>query len=293
MKDSTSFHTLTAEEAIKESESNIQGLSKSQASQRLSIYGINEITKQNKTSLFKLFLSQFKDFMIIILIIAAIVSFIVSIIEGNADYLDPIIILGIIIFNACLGVFQESKAEHSLDSLRKLTTPYANVIRDNMMLVIPSKEIVPGDIVLLESGNYVPADARLIESIDLKIDESALTGESLPVSKNPNIILKEQTPLAERKNMVYSSSIVTYGRGKAVVVATGHDTEVGHIAKLICEDVAPETPLQKNLAKTSKILGIVALCICFVIFIIGVFQGRPLFDMFMTSVSLAVASIPF
>ena len=293
MINSTSFHTLTSEEAIKESESNIQGLSKSQVSQRLTLYGLNEITKRKKISLAKLFISQFKDFMIVILIIAAIVSFIVSVIEGNADYLDPIIILGIIIFNACLGVFQESKAEHSLDSLRKLTTPYANVIRDNIMLVIPSKEIVPGDIILLESGNYVPADARLIESIDLKIDESALTGESLPVSKNPNITLKEQTPLAERKNMVYSSSIVTYGRGKAVVTTTGHDTEVGHIAKLISEDIAPDTPLQKNLAKTSKILGIVALSICFIIFIIGVIQGRPLFDMFMTSVSLAVASIPF
>ena len=293
MINSTSFHTLTSEEAIKESESNIQGLSKSQVSQRLTLYGLNEITKRKKISLAKLFISQFKDFMIVILIIAAIVSFIVSVIEGNADYLDPIIILGIIIFNACLGVFQESKAEHSLDSLRKLSTPYANVIRDNIMLVIPSKEIVPGDIILLESGNYVPADARLIESIDLKIDESALTGESLPVSKNPNITLKEQTPLAERKNMVYSSSIVTYGRGKAVVTTTGHDTEVGHIAKLISEDIAPDTPLQKNLAKTSKILGIVALSICFIIFIIGVIQGRPLFDMFMTSVSLAVASIPF
>lgn len=292
MINSTSFHTLTTEEAINEAESNIQGLNKSQIGQRLSLYGLNEITKRKKTSLTKLFISQFKDFMVIILIIAAIVSFIVSIIEGNADYLDPIIILGIIIFNAFLGVFQESKAEHSLDSLRKLTTPYANVIRDNMMLVIPSKEIVPGDIILLESGNYVPADARLIESIDLKIDESALTGESLPVSKKPNITLKEQTPLAERKNMVYSSSIVTYGRGKAVVTATGHNTEVGHIAKLISEDIAPDTPLQKNLAKTSKILGIVALSICFIIFIIGVIQGRPLFDMFMTSVSLAVASIP-
>ena len=203
-----------------------------------------------------------------------------------------IIILGIIIFNAFLGVFQESRAEHSLDSLRKLSTPYANVIRDNMMLVVPSKKIVPGDIVLLETGNYIPADARLIESIDLKIDESALTGESLPVSKYPDVILKDQTPLAERKNMVYSSSIVTYGRGKAVVTATGHDTEVGHIAKLISEDTSPETPLQKNLAKTSKILGVVALSICFIIFIIGVIQGRPLFDMFMTSVSLAVASIP-
>ena len=293
MINSTSFHTLTSEEAIKESESNIQGLSKSQVSQRLTLYGLNEITKRKKISLAKLFISQFKDFMIVILIIAAIVSFIVSVIEGNADYLAPIIILGFFIFNACLGVFQESKAEHSLDSLRKLTTPYANVIRDNIMLVIPSKEIVPGDIILLESGNYVPADARLIESIDLKIDESALTGESLPVSKNPNITLKEQTPLAERKNMVYSSSIVTYGRGKAVVTTTGHDTEVGHIAKLISEDIAPDTPLQKNLAKTSKILGIVALSICFIIFIIGVIQGRPLFDMFMTSVSLAVASIPF
>lgn len=289
---SISFHTLTQKEAIQKTESNMQGLTKSQVEQRLNLYGYNELNKRKKTSLFKLFISQFKDFMIIILIIAAAVSFIVSLVEGNADFLDPIIILGIIIFNAFLGVFQESRAEHSLDSLRKLSTPYANVIRDNMMLVVPSKKIVPGDIVLLETGNYIPADARLIESIDLKIDESALTGESLPVSKYPDVILKDQTPLAERKNMVYSSSIVTYGRGKAVVTATGHDTEVGHIAKLISEDTSPETPLQKNLAKTSKILGVVALSICFIIFIIGVIQGRPLFDMFMTSVSLAVASIP-
>ena len=292
MENSIPFHTITSDKTYQELQSSSTGLTKSEADLRLNQHGYNELKSQHKISFLKLFLSQFKDFMIIILIIAAIVSFIVSLLEGKADYFDPIIILSIIIFNAILGVIQESRAEHSLESLRKLSTPYANVIRDNMMLVIPSKEIVPGDIILLEAGNYVPADARLIEAIDLKIDESALTGESITVSKNPNIVLNENTPLAERKNMVYSSSIVTSGRGKAIVTATGHNTEVGHIANLISEDVAPETPLQKNLAKTSKTLGIVALCICFIIFIVGVIQGRPLFDMFMTSVSLAVASIP-
>lgn len=292
MNKNINFYTKSAADSLHLLDSSSQGLDNKESSKRLSLYGPNELQQKKKTSLIKLFLSQFKDFMVIVLIIAAIISFVVSILEGNADIIDPIIILGIIIFNAILGVIQESRAEHSLESLRKLSTPYANVIRDNVLQILPSKELVPGDIILLDTGNFVPADARLIESSNLKVDESALTGESLATTKNASTILPNSSPIAERSNMVYSSTIVTYGRGKAVVTATGLDTEIGHIAKLISEDISPDTPLQKNLAKTSKILGIVALCICFTIFIVGVMQGRPLFDMFMTSVSLAVASIP-
>ena len=268
------------------------GLTTIDATKRLSTYGYNELPPKKKNNLIRQFLAQFNDFMVITLIIAAVISFIASILEGNADYVDPIIILTIIIFNAIIGLIQESKARHCLDDLKKLSAPYASVLRDSLVTVIPSKELVPGDIVLLEAGNYVPADIRLIDTTELKIDESSLTGESMPINKTHTDILTEHTPLAERKNMAYSSTIVTSGHGLGMVVSTGSNTEVGKIAKIINEGNTPPTPLEKNLAKTSKYLGIIALIICFIIFIIGVIQGRGLFDMFMTSISLAVASIP-
>ena len=292
MKESIHYHNLSLNNIYQHLSTSNKGLSSIEAKKRLEKIGYNELPSKKKTSLIKHFISQFNDFMIIILIIAAIISYITSVIEGNADFIDPIIIMTIIIFNAIIGVIQEAKAEHSLESLKKLSAPYANVLRDGIICIIPARELVPGDIIHLETGNFVPADVRLISSTNLLIDESSLTGESIPVSKSHTLNLSIDTPLADRKNMAYSSSIITSGHGIGVVVSTGTDTEVGHIAKLINEDISPDTPLQKNLAITSKYLGITALIICFIIFIIGVIQGRSILQMFMTSISLAVASIP-
>ncbi len=287
------YHNLSIEDTLKELNTNQNtGLSAKEAKKRLKTYDYNQLASPKKKSLLMRFLSQFADFMIIILIFAAIISFLVSYMNGEADYIDPIIIFAIIIMNALIGVIQETKAEHSLEALKKLSAPNASVLRDGIHTTIPAKELVPGDIILLETGYFVPADARLISSVNLKIDESSLTGESLPVKKDAKQILKENTPLAEQINFVPSSGIVTYGRGTAVVTATGMNTQVGQIARLIMDETALQTPLQKRLAKTGQILGILALIICAVIFILGIIQGRPVFDMFMTSVSLAVAAIP-
>lgn len=268
------------------------GLTQIEAKKRLQKYGKNELESKNGISLLSRFLSQFSDFMIIVLICAAFISFGVSLLKGKADYIDPIIIFAIIILNAILGVAQEAKAERSLEALKKMAAPCAFVLRDGKQISIHSSELVPGDIIFLETGHYVPADARIISCSNLKVDESSLTGESHPVEKESDVILKETTILGDRKNMVPSSGIVTFGRGMAVVTATGMQTEVGHIAKMIMQDDNPETPLQKKLEKTGKFLGLAALIICITIFILGTLQGREIFDMFMTSVSLAVAAIP-
>lgn len=288
-----SYHTLPIEAALKKLQSSQElGLSAKEAKKRLAEYGPNELKPQKATPLLARFLSQFADFMILVLMAAALISFLASFARGEADYIDPIIIFAIIILNASIGVLQEAKAEKSLEALKKLSAPTALVIRDGMQAVIPARELVPGDVLILETGQYLPADARLLTAVNLKVDESSLTGESHPIEKQAERSFKENQPLAERYNMAYSSSIITYGRGSALVTATGMDTEVGHIAKLIMEDKTPLTPLQKKLAKTGKVLGIAALLICALIFICGTLQGRPAFDMFMTSVSLAVAAIP-
>ncbi|MDO5294585.1 MAG: calcium-translocating P-type ATPase, PMCA-type [bacterium] len=287
------WHNMSYKDVATELEVNPEiGLTKKEATQRLHKYGPNELlTKKNKPLIMK-FIEQFKDFMIITLIAAAGISFLVSLLEGQCDLVDPIIILLIITLNAILGVIQEAKAERSLDALKKLSAPNALVKRDGTIETIESSKLVPGDIIYLEAGYFVPADARLIESVNLKVEESSLTGESTPVEKEADLILKENTILGERHNLVLSSSIVTYGRGSAIVIKTGMNTEVGHIARMIMNDDSPSTPLQKRLADTSKILGVTALGICIVIFILGIIKKMPIFDMFMTSVSLAVAAIP-
>ena len=288
-----SWHNKSIEETIHLQNVNIrEGLSSKEAAKRFKQYGPNELIGKKNKSLVKKFIEQFSDFMIITLICAAIISFLVSLFNGEMDFVDPIIILLIITLNAVLGVIQENKAERSLDALKKMSAPSAIVVRDGMQQTVQSKDLVPGDIIKLEAGYFVPADARLLESINLKVEEAALTGESHPVEKNANLVLPEDTIIGDRKNMLMSTSIITYGRGSAVVVGTGMNTEVGHIAKLIMSDDTPMTPLQKRLAGTSKVLGIGALGICVVIFLIGVLKQRPIFDMFMTSVSLAVAAIP-
>lgn len=284
--------SLSTDTVLKKLDTSVTGLSKKEAEKRLHSYGPNQLTEHKKESLLHKFFAQFEDFMIIVLLCAAAISFLLSLIEGHADYADPIIILFVVTLNALLGVIQETKAEHSLDALKKLSAPHANVQRDGKRQSIPSSELVPGDIIFLEAGNMVPADARLLTCTGLKTDESSLTGESLTVDKQANITFPEDTPLGDRTNMVYSSSIISAGHGCAVVTATGMNTEVGKIASLILSSEQTETPLQKRLAEAGKILALLVLGICVVLFFIGLFQGIPMITMFMTAVSLAVASIP-
>ena len=291
MKEEKLWFCKTIEEVETYFNVNKQGLSKEQVKQNREKYGTNELETKKKKSLFVKFLEQFKDFMIIILIIAAIVSGVVGYYEGEG-ITDSIIILIVVIVNAIIGVAQENKAEKSLEALQKLSSHVAKVIRGGNIEVIPSKELVPGDIVILETGDYVPADIRLIEAINLKAQEASLTGESVPVEKSIDEIQKQKTSLADRTNIVYSSSLITYGRGKGIVIETGMNTEVGKIAGMINETKETQTPLQQKLNKLGKTLGIAAIAICIMIFIIGLLYGKDLVEMFMTAVSLAVAAIP-
>ena len=230
--------------------------------------------------------------MIIILIIASIISAVVAKLEGSNDYFDSIIIIAIVVFNAIMGLVQEAKAEKSLEALKKMTAPTCKVKRDGKICTIKSEQIVPGDIVLLEAGNYVPADCRLISSSNLKIEESSLTGETVPVLKDANCMLKEKTALGDMVNMAFSTTIVVNGHGEAIVTETGMNTKVGKIAKMIITNEAPETPIQKKLGEVGKTLGIACLGICLLIFIIGLLKKIEPIEMFMTSVGLAVAAIP-
>ena len=256
------WYCISKEKTIKEFGSSVDnGLSNKESKKRLQQYGYNSLISKKKKGLFIKFLEQFKDFMIITLIFAAIISFTTSYIHGELDFIEPSIILLIIILNALLGVFQEAKAEKSLDSLKKMTAPTSTVLRDGKKTFIEAQELVVGDIVFLEAGNFVPADGRLLTAINLKIDESSLTGESHPVDKVADMVLPKDTLLGDRINMVMATGMVTYGRGSAIVTATGMQTEVGSIAKLILTDDTPMTPLQKRLSKTGKVLGISALFI--------------------------------
>ena len=287
------WHSLSIKEVLEQlGVTHNQGLSSKDIKQRQQTYGRNILEVSKKKNILLRFLAQFADFMIIILIAAAAVSLIVSYLDGDPDFLDPVIILLIIMINATLGLLQESRAEKALEALKKMSAPTAHVIRDGKIDTIDSSELVPGDLLVLETGCFVPADARLITAVNLKAEEASLTGESNAVEKNADVILKPDTNIGDRLNMVLATSVITYGRGMAVVTATGMNTQVGHIAKLIMEDETPMTPLQKRLAKTGQLLGIAALSICAIIFVLGVMKKLPVFDMFMTSVSLAVAAIP-
>ncbi|HFD2039449.1 TPA: calcium-transporting P-type ATPase, PMR1-type [Clostridium perfringens] len=262
------------------------GLSSTEALRRLEKYGKNKLeTKKNKT-LFKQFLSQLKDVMIYILIIAAIISAFLG------EISDALIILLVIIINAVIGVIQESKAEKALDALKELSTPKALVKRDGSLKEILSEDIVPGDIVIIDAGRYIPGDLRLIDTANLKIEESAFTGESVPSEKDASLLPDKEIPIGDQNNMAFMSTLATYGRGVGVVVGTGMNTEIGKIAKMIEQEENDETPLQKKLSELGKILGFLAVGICILIFIISFFQGRDLLEMFLTSISLAVAAIP-
>lgn len=278
-----------------------KGLTSAEAAERLAANGKNELDQGKKKSIFVKFLEQFKDAMIIVLLCAAVVSAVISVVEKNYyDLIDSGLILVIVIVNAIIGVTQEAKAEAALDALKNMNKPFCKVIRDGEMVKIKSEELVVGDLVVLEAGDIVPADMRLIEAMSLKVEESALTGESVPSEKDAEAICDEEAPLGDRKNMVYSSGIVSYGRGKGVVVGTGMNTEVGKIAKMLGEHEDEQTPLQVQLAKTAKVLSVIVLAIAAVIFIakvcmnIGGTTGMAdtIIGSFMTAVAIAVAAIP-
>lgn len=287
------YHNLTARETAEKLASDINsGLTAAEAKKRLAKNGKNALTEKKKKGIIRRFFEQFNDFMIIILLAAAAVSFITSILQGDADITEPVIILAIVVLNALIGVIQENRAEKSLEQLQKMSSPHAVVIRNGKEVTIDASEVVTGDLVKLSAGNRVPADCRLIKCTNLTVDESSLTGESIAAEKDATAIFDELTPLGDRKNMVMASTFVTGGKAMAISVKTGMDTEVGHIASMLIDNETPQTPLQKKLADTGKKLGIAALLICCVIFAIGLLKHLPPFDMFMTSVSLAVAAIP-
>ena len=280
------------EDVEKELNTDLQkGLTTEEVQKRKEKYGLNELKAKKKKSLLQKFLEQFKDFSIIVLIIAAIVSGAVGIAEGEG-ITDTIIILIVVIVNAIIGVTQEAKAEKSLEALQKLTDHASKVIRNGEITVVPAKDLVPGDIVVLDTGDYIPADLRIIEAVNLKSQEASLTGESVPVEKNVEVIEDTEIGIGDRLNMLFSSSLVTYGRGKGIVVETGMTTEVGKIAGMLDATEEQTTPLQDKLNKLGKTLGIAALAICVFIFVIGLIQGKEPIHMFMTAVSLAVAAIP-
>jgi len=268
------------------------GLSANEAAARLAANGPNAIRGAKPKPLILRFFAQFNDFMIIILLAAAAVSFTVSFVVGDREYLDPIIILIIVVLNAVLGLVQEYKAERSLKALQGLSMPDTVALRSGKPVRIPTDELVIGDVIILEAGDYVPADARLIETANMRVEESMLTGESLPTVKNETLRFPSDTPLGDRKNMLFSGTSVVYGHGRAVVTDIGMDTEMGRIAHMIMSQDAPQTPLQRRLEKTGRLLGIGALAICVAIFLLGILRNISPFTMFMTSVSLAVAAIP-
>ena len=287
------WHEMNIYEVLKEKNTDERiGLSTDEAKKRRIEYGLNKLNQKKKESLFIKFIKQFNDFMIIILIIASIISLVLAKMEGTNDYIDSIIIIAIVIFNAILGLIQESKAEKSIEALQKMYSPTAKVKRDEKIIEVSSEEIVPGDIVILEAGKFVPADCRLINSYNLKIEEAALTGENIPVEKDAKKILKKDIAMGDMVNFAFATTIVIGGHAEAVVTETGMNTRVGRIANMIINDESPETPIQKKLGEVGKNLGIICLGICFLIFIIGIFKKIEIKEMFMTSVGLAVAAIP-
>ena len=269
-----------------------EGLTEEEVKIRQAKYGKNKLKDKKKESIIIKFIKQFNDFMIITLIVASIISAVISKMQGENDYVDSIIIIGIVIFNALMGVIQEAKAEKSIEALKQMTPQITKVIRNGKTTEINAEDLVKGDIVILETGNFIPADCRIIESHNLKIEESSLTGEAEPSLKEANIICKKDIPLGDMKNMTFMASTVVNGTGKAIVTETGMETKVGQIANMIIEDEAPETPLQKKLGEVGKILGIACLAICIIIFIIGLIKKIEPIEMFMTAVGLAVAAIP-
>lgn len=271
----------------------VQGLTAQNAASLLEKYGENRLAQAKKKTLAARFLVQFKDVMILILLVAAAVSFGIAVHEHNPkEFAEPVLILLIVILNAVIGVVQESRAEAALEALKNMSAPHARVVRGGKVEIIDADKLVPGDIIRLEAGDFVPADARILTSFSLKCEESVLTGESVPTEKSTAAELKEEVPIGDRVNMVFSGTSVSYGTATAIVTATGMGTEMGKIAGLLSEGGESETPLQKKLGKLGKTLGFVALAACAVIFVIGILNKLNIMEIFMTSVSLAVSAIP-
>ncbi len=288
------FHQLSPTEAIRALDSHpANGLNTQQVKDRLARFGENKLNEKKKKTFLQRFFAQFKDVMILILLAAAAVSFAIACVEGNPkEFFEPVLILLIVVLNAIMGVMQESKAEKALEALNNLSAPHARVIRDGQEAVIDASQLVPGDIIRLEAGDFIPADSRLLRSVSLKCEESALTGESVPSEKDAHTTVAETAPLGDRSNMVFSGCSVTYGTAVAIVTATGMDTEMGRIANLLDSENDSQTPLQKKLAQLGKYLGILALAACAIIFVVGLANGIPALEIFMTAVSLAVSAIP-
>ena len=287
------WETLRREEVEKKLNTNFcKGLTDDEVIKRQNQYGKNELQNTKKEGILLKFFKQFNDFMIIILIMASIVSAGVAWYQGENDYIDSIIIISIVVLNAIMGVLQEAKAEKSIESLKKMAPQMSKVIRNGKEVEIPSEALTVGDIVIIEAGNRVPADCRMIESFNLKVEESSLTGETEAVEKDGTAICEKGIPLGDIVNMVFMGSTVVNGHAKVVVTEIGMHTKVGKIANMIIENEAPETPIQKKLNQVGKLLGVVCLMICLVIFVIGIIKKIPPMEMFMTSVGLAVAAIP-
>ncbi len=297
-------HAESQDQIISSFETDINvGLTAQQVLERREKFGENKLKEKKKKTNIQRFFEQFKDAMIIILLIAAAVSLGIAIYNTIAnnhfdlvEMIEPFLILAIVLINAIMGVVQESKAEKALDALKNMSAPHARVIRDGVEKIIMSAELVPGDIIKLEAGDFVPADARLIKSVNLKSEESALTGESVPSEKDANAVVKEKAPLGDRTNMVFSGCSITYGTALAVVTATGMDTEMGKIAGILANEEETKTPLQEKLAKLGSMLGILVLGICFIMFMVQLIRDGFGFDNiingFMSAISLAVSAIP-
>jgi len=263
-----------------------KGLSSGDAKARLERFGPNELREKPGPSVLDMFLAQFKEPLVLVLIVAAAIS------AALREVTEGIVIMAIVVLNAVLGVTQESRAEKALAALKKLAAPSARVRRDGATVTVPARELVPGDVVLIEAGDHIPADMRVVEAVTLKVEEAALTGESVPVEKAAHIALPEEAPIGDRTNMLHMATICVYGRGRAVVVATGMNTQVGRIAGLMETSAEKRTPLQERLEELGKWLGGAALGLCALMFVAGLLRGIPVFEMFLTAVSLAVAAIP-
>lgn len=286
------FH-VSREEALDSLRTDSQrGLSPGECQRRRGQYGKNQLEAAKGKSLPLRFLSQFQDLMVLILLAAAAVSFAVSWVRGDGEYVDSLIILAIVVVNAVIGTVQELRADKAIEALKKLSSPHAQVIRDGKRQRVESWELVPGDIVVLQAGDLVPADLRLLRCVELKAEESALTGESVPTEKDAETVCPKNAPLGERRNMVFASTGVASGAGVGVVTATGMDTAMGKIARMLEHEKAPQTPLQQKLKQTGKVLGAGVVAICAVIFLLGLLQRMPPLEMFMIAISLGVAAIP-
>ena len=290
------MYQRSTDEVLAELGTSVHGLSGKQAAERLARYGQNKLKEAPKITVFQRFLQQIKDPMLLILLAAAAVSAVTNAISGES-FAEVFIILVVVLLNAILGVIQESKAEAAIEALQTMTAAKCKVMRDGKQIVIESSQLVPGDVVILEAGDAVPADGRLLESASLKIEEAALTGESVPVNKAVEVIFGGDVTLGDRKNMCYMGSTVVYGRGRAVVTSTGMDTEMGKIADVLAQTEQEETPLQRKLGQLSNSLSKMVLGICLFIFVFdlimaGKFTAQSILDNFMVAVSLAVAAIP-